>query len=442
MFILMAGTCCLAQPTGLEGSLSSRRTAEIEASLAYLLRSAGARDYFSVSDSGISLYASPLAKRRGEAEFHLFPGEYEAFSTLARMLPPERLEKMYEEKGVRPWPRAFVDKYGGVPTWRRQTAARLPLEGLRIALDPGHVAGSMEEAILEGKAVRIRPHPRTGPTPIAFYEADLTLATAHLLKERFEEMGATVMMTRTRSGVSALGYSYETWKSRYMANYLKTSVKDGQMNARTAQRWQNGASEADLYRRLFTPKDLEARARKINLFQPHLTLIIHYNVDVDNWNQREPGEYFTPGEKNYCMAFVPGSFTGPALADRSRRLDFLRILVSGDTQRSVQLSEAFVRASEKVTGVPVVAPDAGLVYLDQSSRPTPAAGVYARNLLLTRLVKGPLCYGESLCQDHWQEGQYFGNKDLEIEGIRVSSRVRDVAEAYYQAVMNYLEFYD
>jgi hypothetical protein len=67
-----------------------------------------------------------------------------------------------------------------------------------------------------------------------------------------------------------------------------------------------------------------------------------------------------------------------------------------------------------------------------------AKGVYARNLALTRLIHGPLCYGESLCQNHFEECIRLNAKDLEINGIRGPVRVIQVAKAYYDALRSFI----
>src|SRR4030042_883927 len=68
-----------------------------------------------------------------------------------------------------------------------------PLAGLRVAIDPGHSAGSMEEAVREGKYIRLFA---PDGSQLSFYEAQLNLATARCLKEMLEMDGACVMLTR------------------------------------------------------------------------------------------------------------------------------------------------------------------------------------------------------------------------------------------------------
>ncbi|HEX5581581.1 MAG TPA: N-acetylmuramoyl-L-alanine amidase, partial [Gemmatimonadaceae bacterium] len=71
---------------------------------------------------------------------------------------------------------------------RRRPAVdpRVPLRGLRIAVDAGHP-----------------PVGATGPTGL--YEAEATLAVSRVLREELERRGATVVMTRTTMDPVALG---------------------------------------------------------------------------------------------------------------------------------------------------------------------------------------------------------------------------------------------
>ena len=61
-------------------------------------------------------------------------------------------------------------------------------------------------------------------------------------------------------------------------------------------------------------------------------------------------------------------------------------------------------------------------------------GIFCRNLCLTRLVKGPICYGETLIQNNLQEALELSQHQTMIEGIPCPKRVIDVAEAYYETI--------
>ena len=128
-----------------------------------------------------------------------------------------------------------------------------------------------------------------------------------------------------------------------------------------------------------------------------------------NWGE------FTPTQENYAMAFVPGAFMEGELDKPEDRIDFLRLLLNPkDLEASVRLSELFLKHSLALTEVPIVSPEQGLSYLSRASVLTRSPGVYARNLSLSRMIKGPLVYGESLCQDNSKESIRLNKKNLEV----------------------------
>ncbi len=404
----------------------------------YLIKDSSLYGYFDISPEGIRLYASPMDKRIGKVECQLYPDEYEIMRQLFARISSDSLLSMYRNKGTQRW---NVDSlYQPVfpqTTFIYGQDALLPLKGLRVALDPGHVAIDAEEGEVEGKYVKMRASPQTRMKSIRFNEANLTLTTAYLIKDELEALGATVLLSRTEAGKGARGMSYQEWYIFEKENSLQEEQTAGRMSAEDAIWWRTKAKEVDLYRRLFTLQDLRYRAQKINAFKPHLTLIIHYNIDSENWERRDANGFFPPTGANYCMAFVPGSFMRGELGRVEDRLSFLRLILTQDIARSVQLSEYFVLASQRLTGVPIIARDNSLSYLKNACILAKSKGVYARNLTLTNLIQGPLCYGESLCQDNIVEAQALNTRDITVAGIPTSSRVQEIAKAYIRAVLRF-----
>jgi len=65
-------------------------------------------------------------------------------------------------------------------------------------------------------------------------------------------------------------------------------------------------------------------------------------------------------------------------------------------------------------------------------------GIYSRNLALTRLVHGPVCYGETLVQNNEEEVYRLSSHDAIIAGIPCSKRIQEVAEGYFEGIKEYL----
>ncbi|MEZ4777079.1 MAG: hypothetical protein R3D00_28140 [Bacteroidia bacterium] len=414
---------------------------ELRDETAFLVKDSAINDYFAMTEKGIFLYENAENKKSGIPEAVIYPEEYELFAALVNTLSADSMLGLYLKKGTNRWPDSLLSAYQTTEEtiFHYGQDSLQPLKGLRIALDPGHVAGDFETAVTEGKYIHMKPSPATYMQPIQFFEAGLTLATAWVIREELEAMGATVLMTRTQPGRGALGLTFQEWKNYRWDSLMQAEKETGTLTAEEIRQWKTKAQDKDIMSRFFTPEDLRERAKLVNAFHPHLTLIIHYNVDSPNWENRDAEGNFSPTGQNYCMAFVPGAFMAGELAEPENRLAFLRMVLTNDVKQSIELSRAFIHHSTQITGVPIVTQEYPLRYLHNASVYTGYPGVYARNLSLTRLINGPVCYGESLCQDNISESRTFNTKDTDIGGVTVSKRVKVVARAYVEAVKEYTE---
>ena len=310
------------------------------------------------------------------------------------------------------------------------------LAGLKIALDPGHLAGDLETAKMEKKWVEMKPVGNSSnglkTPPLQLIEGELTLATALILKKKLEAHGAEVMLTRYQPNISAFGIDFVKWMDSLFISSIGAAYERGDVSFEEKNYLLTKANNIEIFRRFFLLEDLRERARKINSFQPDLTLLIHYNVDETNvnWNK--------PTKKDYNMAFVGGSFTADELDKPEARIEFLRLLLTDDIERSVEFSKYMMESLVQKTGVPA-ALDSNAVYLKDNCMKTEVNGVYCRNLTLTRKVKGVVCYGESHYQDNINECKALSKKDVKIGEMETSKRVEEVAEAYFQGIMNYVK---
>jgi hypothetical protein len=313
----------------------------------------------------------------------------------------------------------------------------------------------------ERKFVRMQADPANGlPNPIEFNEGNLALATATILKAKLESAGAEVLVSREKEGKGSMGMDLDEWliaerqvyedfagqieigrdSEAYLlqcagANY----VREYELSDDDAAWWSSEATLRHIYRIPFLKQDFKDRARKINAFRPHLTLIIHYNIHETN--EADPRGYLRPTEKNYCMAFIPGSFMEGELGKPEDRLAFLAKLLTDDLETSEKACDYILKEHVGQLGVPLMEWDSSIKYLNNASLQTNASGVFARNLSLTRLVNGPMCFGESLLQDNITECQRFNQGDFTAEGMTtpVSNRVKEVAQAYFDGVLKWAQ---
>jgi N-acetylmuramoyl-L-alanine amidase len=242
----------------------------------------------------------------------------------------------------------------------------------RVAIDPGHFGGKY--ARLEQKWLIVDNVP--------LQEGDLTLRTALLLKERLEKAGIEVLLTRTEEGKGA----------------IKEEFEGGDF-------------------KVFNTKDLRVRAELVNAYNPDLTLMIHYNVHSGE------GNIYRSTPKNYCLAFVPGAFCNGELDTAEDREHFYRLIATDDLKRSIELSQILISHLGDKLDIPIKSHEH---YMNRVCKRV-GKGIYARNLAMTRLVKGTLSYVEVLCQDC----------TAEVAGLKDGTRLVEVADSLFEGIIKW-----
>jgi len=295
------------------------------------------------------------------------------------------------------------------------------LKGMKIAIDPGHIGGAYHMGETESRCMTLA---LDSSKQIQLVEGNLTFFTALLLKQKLDSMGADVMLTRSDTGLSSLGITFFEWKEKVKnKTYLDSLIENNLISEKGVMMLNKHLPDKVLFTDVFSSIDMAARARKINAFNPDITVIIHYNVNEKNLGWKHTTD------KDYVMAFVPGCLTSENIETLSGRLNFLRLLISPDIENSVSLSSAVVKNISNKLHVPVVQ-NTDATYLTEHCLSTPAKGVYSRDLALTRLIKGTLVYGEPLYQDN--------NEECVLLTAKNSERIKLVAEAYYEGIVEYV----
>lgn len=285
------------------------------------------------------------------------------------------------------------------------------LKGARIAIDPGHFGGAFAE--LEERFIKIPPSKSKNGQEIYFAEGDLTYLTAVELKRLLEAEKAVVFITREGVGKGAIKEEFSVWRKKHP--HLQTE------------------SLSKLFRMYYNIEDLRTRAQKINDFSPDITLIIHYNMHLDDTGQ-EGNELLTLS--NYNLAFIPGAFAHGELKSKEDRYEFLRLLLGDTAEKSLELSQCIVEEFVRYLNVPLISQRDKVSYIEKACL-FQAPGVYSRNLALTRLIHSPLCYGETLIQNNQDEAYklaFFDGCELESP---CSHRIQQVAQAYFEGIKKY-----
>jgi N-acetylmuramoyl-L-alanine amidase len=325
-----------------------------------------------------------------------------------------------------------------------------PLAGLRVAIDPGHLGGNM--AIIEDRFIDMTLPDKTH---LQFNEGTLAAFTAKILRNYLVHAGAEVLLTREEPGQSVCSTSFndccakefginneQDWlnetKQQKIINHLKKSKPSFVLcrNENPEERLRSITDAKDAYEKVFALKkalfrlcynsiDLRARIDKINAFAPDITIIIHFNAS---------GSAYDISSNNYNLVFIPGSFLNGELKEQRFREEFVRLLLTDDLEKSLSLSQEIIKNFNDTLGVPTMKcrlyQPKTTIFVD--------AGIYCRNLGLTRGVHSPICYGETLIQNNVEEAKRLTQKDFDFEGQLISSRLADVARAYFYGICEYL----
>jgi len=385
----------------------------------YLDKEKALNDYYLINDSGIYIYAK-ASDSLFHREFGVEWTKLELVKNLLKYFSDDTLLSLIKR----------CENFKSLtlpeekPTHYFETKKKL--SGIKIALDPGHIAGDIKTAVLEKKSVQFTCNNQ----PIALAEGVLTLHTSLILKHLLEEQGAEVMLTRDKPNQTAFGITFKEWLNTAFKRSVDSSFSINDITEAEKNFLLTKATQREIFRTYFNNIDMRQRAKKINEFAPDLTLVIHYNVDEKNTGWQKPST------RNYNMVFTPGSFLKNELEKPSDRLAFFRLLLSDDIETSLTAGEYMINSFIENLRVPAASPqDAD--YLTTYCIPLRTQGIYARNLTLTRLIKGSVVYGETLYQDNEKECLLLSKTDTEVYGIKTSARVKQVAEAYFEGVMKY-----
>lgn len=372
---------------------------------------------------------------KGQKELAFYAGELNALAAFFANSTLKEQEEFVKHKGLKKYDQSQRDSLfmaiDDKTTLSKETKI-LPLQGTRIALDPGHFGTTLSDAQIEQKYLYFVKDSSTNPNDtVKLFESSLTFNTATLLKKMLEEKGAQVLITRNQANYTSFNCTYTDWIKTHKQRVLDSLKSAGSM-AEAKYNKLVKSNDYVFFWDFFRDYDLINRANKINSFHPHATAVIHYNVDEKN----DPWKKTTP--KNYCMAFIGGAFTADNLQKTESRLNFLRLLITDQLDRSEQLSGATVANFNKYLGI-VIATKNDATYLKDNCLETREPGVFSRNLILCRKINSVLVYGESLYQDNESECRQLMRCDTDLYGIKSNTRLINVAKSYFEGLLQVLK---
>ncbi|MEI6715658.1 MAG: N-acetylmuramoyl-L-alanine amidase [Verrucomicrobiota bacterium] len=283
-----------------------------------------------------------------------------------------------------------------------------PLQGVRIAIDPGHLGGTW--AKMEERYFKLG-------NSDAVAEGDLTLRVAKRLKPQLEKLGAEVVLLRKSDRPN----TPDRPESLVEAATADLTGDVSPFRIRTH-------SELFFYR----ISEIRARARLVNeQIRPDIVLCLHFNAE--EWGEPESPQLVV---HNHLHALVNGSYSAKELGFEDIRSEMLDQLFSKTAEEAVPLNETVAEAVAAESGLPP------FTYFSNNARRVGSGPyVYTRNLLANRLYRAPVVFLEPYVMNSepvWkrvQLGDYSGVK--KINGIPYKSLVAEYADGVTAGLARY-----
>lgn len=321
--------------------------------------------------------------REGSPKFEL------RFAEKSRPLPAARYWRKASEMGAPPSPEK-------------------PLEGVRIALDAGHIGGEL--AKMEGR------YYTRGEGTIPVMEGEMTLKTAQILKPLLEALGAQVSLVRETD------HPLTPLKPEALVQAAQESLRaaHGQGVVFTPEQIQR-ESERLFYR----TAEIRARGVRVNKdLRPDMVVCLHFNAEA--WGGNPDAPVFSSASHLHVIAHGCLSATEFQLDDQ--RLDTLLRLVQGIPGEEIRLCDAVARSMTAATGLPP------FTYLGKNARRVNNnPWLWARNLLANRMYHCPVVFTEPWVMnsqeffDRVQAGDYEG--EVMVAGKMRRSVFREYASS-------------
>ncbi len=275
-----------------------------------------------------------------------------------------------------------------------------PLQGLHIAIDPGHIGGDW--AKIEERWFQIGTD-----TPVT--EGGMTLTVAKLLKPLLEKMGATVTLVRTTTEpVTPL-------RPENLSDYADESALSNPFSLKKF-------TEKLFYR----TAEIRARADLVNdTIKPDIVLCLHFNAE--GWGTPTAP---TLVPRTHFHILLNGAYTSDEVRLADQRFALLEKLLQRTHEEEAIVGKTIADTFAEVSKLPPYKyrPGGG------NFQPIPSSPyLYARNLLANRLYDCPVIFMEPYVMNSTidypriQAGEYDGLR--EINGVPLPSIFQEYATA-------------
>ncbi|NOX98172.1 MAG: hypothetical protein GXP30_00270 [Verrucomicrobia bacterium] len=304
------------------------------------------------------------------------------------------------------------------PPWKLRSPlhSSKPLEGLHIAIDPGHIGG--EYAQIEQRWYRI------GKDTIPITEGDMTLKVAKIMESKLTALGARVTLIRDDNEPA----------TKLRADELKAEARKW-LNRKLGSRKPSKSKIESTAKRLFyVSSEIRSRSEQVNnKLKPDLVVCLHFNAEA--WgNPRKPSFV----DKNHNHILINGCYSKGEIEEDDERFELLLRLLQRTYYYELTMAEEVSKTMRRGTGLPPY------TYTGDNAKSVNSNPyIWTRNLLANRLY---------LCPVIFLEPYVMNNKDVharvqagDYKGIRKIGKTyrlsiyREYAESVTAGLVNYFK---
>jgi hypothetical protein len=338
------------------------------------------------------------------------------FSDTARRQPLFTFYFAEDENGLHPRPVHYAPERK--PAVTAATEGK-PLSGIHICLDPGHIGG--EWSRLEERYFKLG-----NDAPVE--EAELNWITCKLIEKQLLALGARVSWAKPHN---------EPATSQRPGDLRDTAIQSlaehsprplDSIDPVKLRRFVDDRANILFYR----SAEIYARGKKVERLAPDLTLCIHYNAE--SWGNPDNPQLVA---RSRLVAFVCGAFAESELYYDDQKFNLLCKLLANTAPLERRGAECiqqemlnrFKMSAEEYPGWNMV------------RKIGPVPGVFARNLLASRIYPGPVVFVEGPfmnARDAYSRliaGDYEGTR--QIDGVEQISIYREYADAVVAGLLKY-----
>lgn len=294
------------------------------------------------------------------------------------------------------------------------SSKKIPLAGVTIAIDPGHIGGEYWSKLEE------RDFSIGGAKPVR--EGDMTLKVARLIKPQLEKLGAEVILVRDNNEpVNPLR------PGNYTTQAYETLKGQGRItNERAIENLKN--------KMFYRTGEIQTRAHIVNeIIQPDFVLCLHFNAE--GWGDPRNPRLIN---RTHLHLLLNGAYTDSEVKKDDERFSMIHKILTRNHEEELALSEKVANSLAKHTKLPP------FQYARNSKRARKVGKspyLWARNLLANRIYQCPVIYLEPYVMNSKQDyqriqlGDYEG--ETEINGVKRRSIFREYADAVVEGVKEY-----